>query len=108
MAEQLDPAWQSIAIDSNEKMFFHTLRAFHLAGRCGDCQACSQACPVGVPLYLLNQKVAQEVERLFDGYEAGTDPGVSLPLTTFRRDEVLTQSGVCAANRQGLQEVRLS
>ena len=108
VAEQLDPAWQSIAIDSNEKMFFHTLRAFHLAGRCGDCQACSQACPVGVPLYLLNQKVAQEVARLFDGYEAGTDPGASLPLTTFRRDEVLTQSGVCAANRQGLQEVRLS
>lgn len=108
VAEQLDPAWQSIAIDSNEKMFFHTLRAFHLAGRCGDCQACSQACPVGVPLYLLNQKVAQEVARLFDGYEAGAVSGASLPLTTFRRDEVLTQSGVCAANRQGLQEVRLS
>ena len=108
VAEQLDPAWQSIAIDSNEKMFFHTLRAFHLAGRCGDCQACSQACPVGVPLYLLNQKVAQEVARLFGGYEAGADPNANLPLTTFRRDEVLTQSGVCAANRQGLQEVRLS
>ena len=89
VAEQLDPAWQSIAIDGREKMFFHTLRAFHLAGRCGDCQACTQACPVGVPLYLLNQKVAQEVARLFDGYVAGADPGLSLPLTTFRRDETL-------------------
>jgi coenzyme F420-reducing hydrogenase delta subunit/ferredoxin len=108
VAEQLDPAWQSIAIETNEKTFFHVLRAFHLAGRCGDCQACSQACPVGVPLYLLNQKVAQEVARLFDGYVAGADPSVSLPLTTFRRDEVLTQSGVCAANRRGLQEARRS
>jgi len=89
VAEQLDPAWQSIAIDANEKTFFHVLRAFHLAGRCGDCQACSQACPVGVPLYLLNQKVAQEVARLFDGYQAGVNPGLSLPLTTFRRDETL-------------------
>jgi coenzyme F420-reducing hydrogenase delta subunit/ferredoxin len=108
VAEQLDPAWQSIAIDANEKTFFHVLRAFHLAGRCGDCQACSQACPVGVPLYLLNQKVAQEVARLFDGYQAGVDPGADLPLTTFRRDEVLAQSGVYAANRQGLQEARPS
>ena len=99
VAEQLDPAWQSIAIDTNEKTFFHILRAFHLAGRCGDCQACSQACPVGVPLYLLNQKVAQEVARWFDGYVAGADPSASLPLTTFRRDEILAQS-------VGLQEAR--
>ncbi len=101
VAEQLDPAWQSIAIDTSEKTFFHILRAFHLAGRCGDCEACTQACPVGVPLYLLNQKVAQEVARLFDGYVAGADPGASLPLTTFRRDEVLAQSGVW---RQGHHE----
>ena len=101
VAEQLDPAWQSIAIDTNEKTFFHVLRAFHLAGRCGDCQACTQACPVGVPLYLLNQKVAQEVARLFNGYAAGVNPDLSLPLTTFRRDEILTQS-------VGLQEARRS
>ncbi len=92
LSEQLDPAWQSIAIDLQEKTFFHVMRAFHLAGRCGDCQACSQACPLGVPLYLLNRKVAQETARLFDGFTAGASPDAILPLAAFRRDESLEAS----------------
>ena len=92
LSEQLDPAWQSIAIETDEKMFFHAMRAYHLAGRCGGCDACSSACPVGVPLYLLNQKVAREVARMFDGYAAGLDPAAELPLSTFRKDEQLEGS----------------
>lgn len=89
VSEQLDPAWQSIAIETEEKAFFHTMRAFHLAGRCVGCEACSAACPVGIPLFLLNQKVAREVARLFDGYVAGTEAATPLPFTTFRKEETL-------------------
>ncbi len=89
VSEQLDPAWQSIAIETKEKAFFHAMRAFHLAGRCVGCDACTAACPVGIPLYLLNQKVAREVARLFDGYVAGTESNVPLPFTTFRKEETL-------------------
>ncbi len=90
MAEQLDPAWQSIAIETGEKAFFHVMRAFHQAGRCTGCKACADACPVGIPLGLLNQKVAKDVERLFGGYDTGLDPAKPLPLTTFRKDESFT------------------
>ena len=93
MTEQLDPAWQSIAIDTSEKAFFHLTRAFHLAGRCTGCKACADACPAGVPISLLNQKVAKDVERLFGGYDTGLDPGKPLPFTTFLKDEVLTGCG---------------
>jgi coenzyme F420-reducing hydrogenase delta subunit/ferredoxin len=90
MAEQLDPAWQSIAIETGEKAFFHVMRAFHQAGRCTGCKACADACPVGIPLGLLNQKVAKDVERLFGGYDTGLDPARPLPFTTFRKDESFT------------------
>ncbi len=89
MSEQLTPAWQSIAIEPREQEFFHAMRAFHQAGRCTGCDACSTACPEGVPLYLLNQKVAREMHRLFDGYIAGLSAEQALPFTTFRKDETL-------------------
>lgn len=89
LSEQLAPAWQSIAIEPQEQGFFHAMRAFHLAGRCTGCDACSTACPEGVPLYLLNQKVAREMHRLFDGYIAGLSADAPLPFTTFRKDETL-------------------
>ena len=93
LSEQLDPAWQSIAIDTEEKGFFHLMRAFHLAGRCTGCKSCVDACPAGIPLGLLNQKVAKVVEALFGGYDTGLDPGKPLPFTTFRKDEVLPGCG---------------
>ncbi len=92
LSEQVDPAWQSIAIDQPEKAMFHIVRAFHLAGRCTGCGACTDACPEGIPLHLLNRKLARETARLFDGYVAGTGRELPLPLTVFRKDEKLERS----------------
>jgi len=88
LAEQVDPPWVSIAHGMPEKAFFHVMRAYHLAGRCVECHACDQACPMHIPLSLLNRKIAKEVEALF-GYVAGGDPEIPPPLATFRKDEDL-------------------
>jgi formate dehydrogenase subunit beta len=88
VAEQVDPAWVSIAHRLPEKAFFHVMRAYHLAGRCVECHACDNACPMHIPLSLLNRKIAKEVKALF-GYVAGGDPDTPPPLATFRKDEEL-------------------
>jgi len=88
MAEQMEPLWMGIAIELPEKAFFHVMRAYHLAGRCVECDACGEACPMDIPLSLLNRKLAKEVEDLF-GFRAGGDPDTPPPLATFRKDEEL-------------------
>ena len=88
VAEQLDPQWMSIAIDLSQKRFFHVMRAYHLAGRCSGCSACEEACPMGIPLSLLNRKIAKEVEDLF-GYRPGQDAATPPPLATFMKEEEL-------------------
>jgi ferredoxin len=88
LAEQVDPMWISIAHRVPEKAFFHVMRAYHLAGRCVECHACDLACPMNIPLSLLNRKIAKEVEALF-GYIAGGDPATRPPLATFQRNEEL-------------------
>jgi len=50
VAEQVDPHWTSIALEVPEKAFFHVMRAFHLAGRCVNCNACEAVCPMDIPL----------------------------------------------------------
>lgn len=91
LAEQLDPPWMSIAIDLPQKYFFHLMRAYHLAGRCSGCNACEEACPMDIPISLLNRKIAKEVEALF-GYRAGQDAQAPPPLATFNREEELLLS----------------
>jgi Fe-S oxidoreductase len=88
LAEQVDPSWVTIGHGVPEKAFFHIMRAYHLAGRCVECHACDLACPMHIPLSLLNRKIAKEVETLF-GYHAGGDAETPPPLATFRKDEEL-------------------
>lgn len=87
LAEQVDPEWVDIGIGFSEKYFFHVMRAYHLAGRCADCDACERACPVGIPLSLLNRRIAREIGELFD-FTPGLSPEEP-PLTTFLPDESL-------------------
>lgn len=66
---------------------WNILRAFHLAGRCVGCAACSAACPAGIDLDLLNLTLAKTAEESF-GFRAGTDR-TALPLIgTFSTDDV--------------------
>jgi len=88
LVEQTDPPWVGIAHQVPQKAFFHIMRAYHLAGRCVECHACDQACPMKIPLHLLNRKIAKEVKSLF-GYVAGGEPEIPPPLATFQKDEEL-------------------
>ena len=68
--ERDDSTWVGLGIGLNEKRTFHLGRAYHLAGRCVGCDACEQACPVNIPISLLNQKLAGEIDKAF-GFRAG-------------------------------------
>jgi ferredoxin len=61
---------------------WHIVRAMHLAGRCAGCAECERACPMEIPLNLLNRKMAQELKELY-GYEAGTEVQETGPLTSY-------------------------
>jgi len=61
---------------------WHIVRAMHLAGRCAGCAECERACPMDIPLNLLNRKMAQELKELY-GYEAGLEALAKGPLTSY-------------------------
>lgn len=86
IAEKNQPQWIETSPHPRGNFAWNLIRAYHLAGRCVECEACEAACPVNIPLMLLNRKMADEVKHLF-GYEAGRDPAVQPPLRTFQLDD---------------------
>ena len=62
------------------------IRAFHLAGRCIGCGECERACPMGIPLNLINKKLAMDVEKSFD-FKPGYDITEELAMATYKEDD---------------------
>jgi L-lactate utilization protein LutB len=94
VAEQVDPHWTSIAMEVPEKMFFHVMRAYHLAGRCVLCGACEAACPMNIPLSKLNRKIAKDILETF-GYKTGDDANTAPFLACFDSNERLKVEPSC-------------
>lgn len=67
-------------------MAWHIVRAMHLAGRCAGCAECERACPMDIPLNLLNRKMAKELKELY-GFEAGFQVKEKGPLAQYREDD---------------------
>lgn len=65
---------------------WNILRAFHLAGRCVGCAACSTACPAGIDLDILNLSLAKATEEQF-GYSAGTQRNAEPLIGTFSPED---------------------
>jgi ferredoxin len=65
---------------------WNLLRAFHLAGRCVGCAACSAACPAGIDLDLLNLSLAKAAEENFN-YCAGMERHVEPLIGTFSPED---------------------
>lgn len=83
VAESRDPHWLTQDDSVTEKLFFQTIHAMHLAGRCTGCGECQRACPVGIPILALRQHLGRIVGTLFDGYRAGMKVDATPPLLGY-------------------------
>ena len=86
ITEVNQPQWIPVATDPLGNLEWNIVRAMHLAGRCVDCGSCSDACPQGIRLDLLNRVLAQEVLTSFGG-EAGYSTRKEYALSTFKPDD---------------------
>jgi ferredoxin len=63
------PQWIPVPSHELGNLEWHIMRAVHLTGRCVDCDACYNACPLGIPLNLLTKKMGEEAKVHFGGYQ---------------------------------------
>jgi len=86
LVECNQPQWVPVPSHQIGNLDWHIIRAMHLAGRCVGCGNCERACPVGIPLMLLNNKLAEEVFKNF-GSRAGLKAGQEYALGVFKPDD---------------------
>lgn len=80
------PQWIPAPSHKLGNLEWHMMRAMHLAGRCIECGECARACPLGIPINLLTQKLAADMKDQFD-WQAGMSLKVENPLSTFKPDD---------------------
>lgn len=64
--------WNEKSVKTRENTFYHLVRAMHLAGRCIDCGECERACPMDIPIRMLNRFLARQAKNKFKVY-----PGIN-------------------------------
>jgi ferredoxin len=84
--DESKPQWLGKSIDPTDTLTFHLLRAFHCAGRCTDCGACEQVCPMGIKVRQFTKKLEKDVLDLYR-YEAGIGLESRPPLDVYRPDD---------------------
>ena len=80
------PQWIDTSAHPVGNMAWNIARAFHLAGRCIGCGECERACPVDIPLMLLNRFLARQVKAHFD-YLAGYDTEEYQPFAAYKCED---------------------
>jgi ferredoxin len=63
------PQWIPVPSHELGNLEWHIMRAIHLAGRCVDCDACYNACPLAIPLNLLTKRMLIDAKEHFGGYQ---------------------------------------
>jgi len=63
------PQWIPVPSSELGNLEWHIMRAIHLAGRCVDCDACYNACPLAIPLNLLTKRMLLDAREHFGGYQ---------------------------------------
>jgi formate dehydrogenase (coenzyme F420) beta subunit len=84
--EQLDPQWLRRSVNLSENTVWNMMRAFHLAGRCTGCGECERACPMEIPLMLLNKKLEKDIKELYN-YTSGINVDDKSVFATFKPDD---------------------
>ncbi len=86
IADFTQPRWIDSSAHARGNTAWNHTRAMHLAGRCAGCSECERACPQGIPLTLLNEKLAQVGREQFE-HRVGDDPDVPAPVGDFRKGD---------------------
>lgn len=84
--DESGPQWVGKGQDKTDVDTFHFLRAFHCAGRCTDCGACVEACPMDINVRAFTRKLNKDSFEMF-GWEAGLDLSKRPPLDTYNPDD---------------------
>jgi len=66
------------------------VRALHLTGRCVGCGECERVCPVGIPLSIVNAKMAELVDEWFH-FRSGLSSEERAPFTVWSPDDPETE-----------------
>ncbi len=85
-ADHTDLKWIGMGNEQTDAMIFQIIRIYHQAGRCVECDACYNACPMGVDLRTYTKKIVRDVEDLF-GYLPDFDADSVPPLSTFSEQD---------------------
>lgn len=72
IVEKNMPQWIDTNLEEPGNAQWNLIRGYHLSGRCIGCGECERACPVNIPLMLINEKMARDIYGLF-GYKSGLD-----------------------------------
>lgn len=83
--EQNRPQWIPVPSHVLGNLEWHFMRAMHMAGRCVDCGACAEACPIAIPLNLLTKRLMENMKEQFDVYKPSLKRGNAM--STFRPDD---------------------
>ncbi|MDY0219685.1 MAG: 4Fe-4S dicluster domain-containing protein [Desulfobacterium sp.] len=81
--DESNPQWVGKGQDPTDVRTFHFLRAYHCAGRCTDCGACEQACPMDIKVRTFTRKLVKDSLEIY-GWEAGLTLDQRPPLDTFK------------------------
>jgi ferredoxin len=79
------PQWIPVASTELGNLEWHFMRAIHLTGRCIDCDACFNACPLAIPINLLTKKMLVDAREFFGDYQP-TLKGEHL-MSTYKPDD---------------------
>ncbi|MCX7944556.1 MAG: 4Fe-4S dicluster domain-containing protein [Deltaproteobacteria bacterium] len=82
IADKSMPRWIETSPTKRGNFAWNIVRAFHLSGRCIGCNECERVCPAGIPLSLINRKMAKVAKSEF-GYESGMDPNAPTLIGTY-------------------------
>jgi coenzyme F420-reducing hydrogenase delta subunit/ferredoxin len=86
ITEKNQPQWIDTSAHAEGNLSWNLIRAIHLAGRCTFCGECDRACPVNIPLNLVNRKLALVSQEAF-GYQSGIDPADHPPMIVYKPDD---------------------
>ena len=84
--DQNKPVWFGKTTQFPDILVYHLIRAFHMAGRCVACGACSSVCPVGIDLNMITRKLEKIVKTRYD-FTSGLDAETLPPMMNFKMED---------------------